>query len=240
MQTLNDLDDLDDPDKILEGAAQVVESKDERIDALSAVVSAAGVDPDDVEPGELTDVTDELEAMASRADALADLADFHEVELTAEEGVQKLVDQHTADLRAEIAQKEATLPSHATGGDDGPTVEERAEELAGKSPQKLQAMDGQRASQILESEAARQEYGKAFASGDGMDGDGSSGSAGGEEANELAVSAMTAAERIDFRQSDKDAAEFMAERYGEDPADYVDQDNPVGSFLTATAQGADE
>lgn len=238
MKSLNELQDLEDPDEVLEGAASVVEAKDEQIQALEAVVSAAGVDPDDVDPDGVDDLTETVEAIQARADAAETLADFHDVDLSAEDGVQALVDEHTADLREDVAAKEATLPKYDTGGDDGPSVEDRAEDLSGTPPAELQAMDGKRATEILESEQARSEYGKAFASGDGADDDvgGASSGAGDEDAEAVAQSAMTVDEKLDFKNSDHDsAAEFMAERYDEDPADFVNEDNPASAFVEATA-----
>lgn len=236
MKSLNELQDVDDPDAVLEGAAEVVEHKDEQIQRLRAVASAAGVDVD--EDADVDELTEQAEAVAERADAAQTLADFHDVDLTAEDGVQALVDEHTADLREAVAQKEASLPKYETGADDGPSVEDRAEDLKGKTPTELQAMEGQRATEILESEQARSEYGKAHASGDGADGDvgGSSDGAGDEDVEAVAQSAMTVDEKLEFKKSDHDsAAEFMAEKYDEDPADFVNEDSPASAFVAATA-----
>lgn len=236
MNTLNELEDVDDPDAVLEGAAEVVEHKDEQIQRLRALAEAAGVDPD--EDADTDELTERAEAVAAKADAAESLADFHDVDLSAEDGVQALVDEHTADLREDVAAKESSLPAYETG--DGKPVDERAEELKGKSPAELQAMRGDRANEILESEQARSEYGKAFAEGDGADGDvgGSSSGSGDEDVEAVAQSAMTVDDKMDFRASDHDsAAEFMAERYDEDPADYVGEDDPSGAFVAATAEG---
>lgn len=240
MNSLNDLEDVDDPNAVLEGAAEVVEHKDEQIQRLRAVASAAGVDVD--EDADTDELTERAEAVAERADAAQTLADFHDVDLTAEDGVQALVDEHTADIREDVAAKEATLPKYDTGADDGPSVDDRAEDLKGKSPSELQAMAGQRATEILDSEQARAEYGKAFASGDGADDNvgGSSSGAGDEDAEAVAQSAMTVDEKLEFKNSDHDsAAEFMAERYDEDPADFVNEDNPASAFVAATAEKGD-
>jgi len=240
MKDLTELQDVDDPDAVLEGAAEVVEHKDDRIQRLQAVASAAGVDVD--EDAELDELTERAEAVAEQADAAETLADFHDVDLNAEDGVQALVDEHTADLREDVAAKEASLPKYDTDGD---SVDDRAEELTGKSPAELQAMNGQRATEILESEQARSEYGKAHASGDGADGDvsgdGGSSGAGDDDVEAVAQSAMTVDEKLDFRSSDHDsAAEFMAEKHDEDPADFVNEDNPAGAFVAATAGGEGE
>ena len=91
-----------------------------------------------------------------------------------------------------MAAKEASLPKYDTDSD---SVDDRAEELTGKSPTELQAMNGQRATEILESEQARSQYGKAHASGDGADGDvsgdGGSSGAGDDDVEAVAQSAMT-------------------------------------------------
>ena len=242
MKDLNELQNVDDPDAVLEGAAEVVEHKDDRIQRLQAVASAAGVDVD--EDAELDELTEQAEAVAEQADAAATLADFHDVDLSAEDGVQALVDEHTADLREDVAAKEATLPKYDTGADDGPSVDDRADDLKGKSPSELQAMAGQRATEILDSEQAREQYHKAHASSDGasddVTGDNGSSGAGDDTVEAVAQSAMTVDEKLEFRQSDHDsAAEFMAEQYGEDPADYVNEDNPASAFLTATADKGD-
>lgn len=243
MESLTELEGLDDPEKVLDGAAEVVESKDDRIETLEAVASAAGVDPDEVDPDAVDDVTATVEAMQARAEAAEALADYHDVDLSAEDGTQALLDEHTADLREDVAAKEATLPKYDTGTDSGPSVEDRTEELAGKTPAELQAMDGQRATEILESEQARSEFGKAFASGDGAEGDvgGQSSGSGDETVEAVAEAAMTAEDRIDFKNSDADsAAEFMAERYDEDPANYTDEDDPSGAYVAATAGGGEQ
>jgi len=243
MKDLNELQGVDDPDAVLEGAAEVVEHKDDRIQRLQAVASAAGVDVD--EDAELDELTERAEAVAEQAEAAETLADFHDVDLNAEDGVQALVDEHTADLREDVAAKEASLPKYETGGDDGPSVNERADDLKGTSPSELQAMAGQRATEILDSEQARNEYGKAHASGDGADGDVSGGDSGSSGAGDtdveaVAQSAMTLDEKMDFRDADTDsAAEFMAERHDEDPADFVNEDNPASAFVAATADKGD-
>lgn len=249
MESLNELKDLDDPDEILDGAASVVEAKDEQITALETVVAAAGVDPTEVVPDDADDVADEVETVQAHAEAAETLADFHDVDLAAEDaGPQALVDEHTEDLRKDVAAKEATLPGYDTGADDGQSVDDRAEDLKGKSPQALQAMNGERANEILQSEQAQKEYGQAFAAGDGVEGtsvgsgggdDG--GTSGGEKAEVVAERAMTVDEKIEFKDSDADdAAEFMAGKYGEDPADFVNEDDPSGAFIEATAGEAEQ
>jgi hypothetical protein len=239
MKSLNELRGVDDPDAVLEGAAEVVEHKDDRIQRLQSIAEAAGIDPDD--DAELDALTTQAEVVAERAEAAETLAEFYDVDLSTEDGVQTLVDEHTEDLRRDVAAKEASLPKYDT---DKNAVNERVEELKGKPPAELQAMDGQRATEILDSEQARDEYGKAFASRDGADDNvgGSSSGAGNDTVEAVAQSAMTVDEKMKFKDSDHDsAAEFMAERYDEDPADFVDEDNPASAFVsaTATAEGGD-
>lgn len=245
MKSLHELEDFDDVEDVYAHAADVVEAKDELIQQFKTLVEAAGVNADEIDPDDDVDeLVAEVEALQARADALETLADFHDVDLSAEDadGVQELIDEHTADLREDVAAKESTLPKYDTGGDDGPSVEERAEELKGKSPAELQALNGERANEILQSEQARQEFGKAFASGDGAGevSGGSGGSSGGfsDEAEAMAQEAMALDDYQEFERSDHDsAAEFMAEKYDEDPGDF---DNPDEYFAaTVSASGGD-
>lgn len=225
MQTLEELD-LDDasPSDVYGQAEQVVEAKDERIQQLRAVAEAAGIDP------EGDDVESEAERLKAHAEAVETLADHHDVDLD-EDGVAELIDEHTEGLRHDVAKKEATLPGYAVGTDDGPSVEDRADDLKGTSPGELEAMNGKRATEILETEEAREQYARGFASGDGQSSVGG-GQQPDDDAEAFAKEAMTAHDAMEFADSDTDSAvEFMAKQKGEEP-DPAKYDSP-GDYIQA-------
>jgi hypothetical protein len=227
MTDANDGVDLDDnPDTleaaqaVLDDAKGVIEAKDDRIGELEA----------------------KLEAREAEADAFGEIAAAHGLDPGDEDvAPQDVIDEHTEELRQEIAELEAGSPKYGTGGDgdDDPTVDERAENLRGKQVATLEAMAGTLAREHLDAQRERQERSGAVAAGAaGGAGSGFGGGGGDEEVEQLADNCLTPAEKLEAESGEQDAAEYIRQHYDVDPADHANEQT-LNAAMSAAAAGGD-
>jgi len=203
--TMEDLnpDDFESVEAALNSAAERVEAKEERIADLEAQVE---------------EQEEEADAFTQVAEAEGvDVDDYDDVS----EAAQAVVDARTEPIREQIAATEAELPNFDTGTDDGPSVEERAEELAGSSVQDLKVQRGDIATKALQASNKKESFGSAIAAGetagavDGLDTGASSGAGGDADADALAESVLALTELAE------------AEQKGQSPAEYIEANSDV-------------
>jgi len=192
---------FDDPSDALEAAADVIDEKDDTITELEAQAD---------EQTQKANAFDQI-AAASGLDPSDD-----------DVSAQDVVDAQTEDLRREIADMEASLPSYDVDGDD---VEDRADELTGNSPDELQAKRGDRATEILRTEAEYDARSGAVPAGSGRTeaAGGSDGGSPDDGADEVAEGVMNGKDVIQAQTTDQSPAEFVEAKYGVDPADHDDE-----------------
>lgn len=192
---------FDDPSDALEAAADVIDEKDDTITELEAQAD---------EHKQKANAFDQI-AAASGLDPSDD-----------DVSAQDVVDAQTEDLRREIADMEASLPSYDVD-DDG--VEDRADDLTGNSPDELQAIRGDRATEILRTEAEYDARSGAVPAGSGRTEatGGSDGASPDDHADEIAEGVMNGRDVIQARTTDQSPAEFVQAKYGEDPSEHDDE-----------------
>ena len=192
---------FDDPSDALEAAADVIDEKDDTITELEAQAD---------EQKQKANAFDQI-AAASGLDPSDD-----------DVSAQDVVDAQTEDLRHEIADMEASLPSYDVDGDG---VEDRADELTGNSPDELQAKRGDRATEILRTEAEYDARSGAVPAGSGRTeaAGGSDGGSPDDGADEVAEGVMNGKDVIQARTTDQSPSEFVEAKYGVDPADHDDE-----------------
>jgi len=201
--------DFSGQDDALEAAADLIDEKDNRIDELEA----------------------QLDEHKTRADAFDQIAAAVGLDPTADDvSAQDVVDKQTEDLRREIADMEASLPGHNV--DD---VEARADELTGRSPDELKAMRGERATEILRTEAEYNARNTAVPAGSGRaEASGGQQQTGGD-GDDMAKAVMNGRDVVEARSTDQSPAAFLQAKYGVDPANYNDEDE----LRAAIADGGD-
>lgn len=199
-------DDFDTVGAALEAAADQVEEKESRIDDLEA----------------------QVETYEPKADAFEDVAEAEDVDVDeyddAAEAAQAVVDARTEPLRKEIAATESELPGYDTGTDDGPSTEDRVDDLAGSSVSELKAQRGDLAVEVLRAGKKKEQFGSAIAAGEGAGevSDLESGGAGGsdEDADELAASVLSPIEQRDAEKNGQSPAEYVQAEKDVDPAEF--------------------
>lgn len=221
----NDGVDLDDnPDTleaaqaVLDDAKGVIEAKDDRIGELEA----------------------KLEAREAEADAFGEIAAAHGLDPGDEDvAPQDVIDEHTEHLREDVAELEAEWPKSDTGSDDGPSVEERSEDLRGKGAATLESMRDKLAWKKEKARRERQERSGAVAAGAaGAAGSGFGGGGGDEEVEQLADNCLTPAEKLEAESAEQDAAEYIRQHYDVDPADHANEQT-LNAAMSAAAAGGD-
>lgn len=182
----------------VEAAADVIDEKDNRIDELEAQVAEK----------------------QTKADAFEQVAASFGFDPTDDAvSAQDVVDAQTESLRAEIAEMEQSLASYEV-----PDKQDRVDDLAGSSVDELQALRGERATEILRTEAEYDARNSPVPAGTGR-GQASGGSSGADndQADDLAKQVMGGRDVIEARQTDQSPAEFLSAKYGVAPADYKDE-----------------
>jgi len=200
-------DDFDTVGAALEAAADTVEEKESRIDDLEA----------------------QVETYEPKADAFEDVAEAEDVDVDQfddpAEAAQAVVDARTEPLRKEIAATESELPGYDTGTDDGPSTEDRADELAGSSVSELKAQRGELAVEILRAGKKKEQFGSSIAAGEGA-GEVSDLSSGGNDGgasdddDELAASVLSPIEAREAEKNGQSPAEYVQAEKDVDPADH--------------------
>lgn len=228
----------------LDDASDVVESKDETIEDLQA----------------------ENAALADQAEAFRAVAASHGVDLDDEIGaeeIQEVVDAHTASVREEIAELEASSPNYDVDAED---VENRAAELQGEPIEDLEAMAGDRARDALRADTSHTQHSQAVAaseqtqtgpspgagagspSASGLDlsvaagGGGGSVGGGGRGQNvdpdEFAEEALTGQDTLTIQASNVTPAQYLREQFGVEPTEYAEADQLRAAVREARNGGA--
>jgi len=118
-------------------------------------------------------------------------------------------------------------------------VEARADDLRGKSPDELQAIRGDRATEILKTEAEYDARSGGVPAGSGRtEASGSEPGAGGgdDNADELAEGVMNGKDVIQARSTDQSPSDFVQAKYGVDPSEHDDE----ASLRAAISDSGDE
>jgi hypothetical protein len=184
-------DNYDSVEEALQAASSAVEDKDEQIQDLEA----------------------ELADKKEQAEAFEEIAAAHGFEDLEEVQAQDVIDEHTQELRREVAELEASLPKEDTSSDE---VEERVDELAGSSPRELRLRRGDLSAAAMKSEQARERYTKGVAAEE-QETDGSSGGSGQDAEDEkLAASVLTPSEMLQVQDADISASEFLEREHDVD------------------------
>lgn len=186
--------DFSDGSDALEAAADLIEQKDNRIQELEA----------------------KIEQQKTRADAFDQIAAAVGLDPTSDDvAAQDVVDAQTADLRAEIADMEASLPGHSVSD-----VDTRADELTGKTPDELKALRGERATEILRTEAEYDARNTAVPAGTGRTEPTGGQRQNGSDGEQLAQEVMHGQDVVESRATDQSPAAFIQAKYGVDPGEY--------------------
>ncbi|AGM11275.1 hypothetical protein HHTV1_19 [Haloarcula hispanica tailed virus 1] len=188
-----DPDDLEAAQAALTQASEAVEAKDEQIEDLEAQVSS------------LSDEADHFRQIAASQGVDPDSDDFQP---------QDVVDAFSEDLRAEIADLEASLPKYDTD-----SIEDRTEDLQGKPLSELEAMAGQRWREFGRSQAKRDELSAAVAASESV-GSVESAESKNDQAADAARSVMTAREIHAADSRNQDPTEFIEAEHGVSPDEY--------------------
>jgi hypothetical protein len=166
---------------------------------------------------------EELEAAQARASGFDAVMAAHDVDPddfeTPDAAAQAVIDKQTEDVRAEIAELEASLPKYDVQESD---VEDRTEALAGSTPDDLQNRLNARKAEAFDVQQRRQEKGKAAASGDDAGQFTPSGGqdAGDGQADDIALRAMDGQDRIQAEAADASPAEYIQQEYGLNASNY--------------------
>jgi hypothetical protein len=211
-----DPDDYDDVQAALTAASDVVEDRQDSIDALAGafedVLEAAGTDDVDVDIDDI-DVTDSPDAAA-----------------------QAVIDAQTTTLRREIADLEADLARFDTSDDD---VDDRAEALKGQSAQDLRALRNERAYQAMQVQQEEQTRGAAAAQTDTTGRSTATAGNTNDDADDMALSAMDGADRVHAEASGKSPAQYLQDQYEINASQYDDVDALRADVVDAATGGAD-
>jgi hypothetical protein len=211
-----DPDDYDDVQDALTAASDVVEDRQDSIDALAGafedVLEAAGTDDVDVDIDDI-DVTDSPDAAA-----------------------QAVIDAQTTTLRREIADLEADLARFDTSDDD---VDDRAEALKGQSAQDLRALRNERAYQAMQVQQEEQTRGAAAAQTDTTGRSTATAGNTNDDADDMALSAMDGADRVHAEASGKSPAQYLQDQYEINATQYDDVDALRADVVDAATGGAD-
>jgi cell division protein FtsL len=215
MDITTDPESLEAAEAALEQAADTIDDKDERIESLEATKA---------------DLKAEIADLETDSEALAEIAAAHDLNPDDEEfEAQAVVDAHTEDLRREIAELEASLPSHDVQEDD---VDDRVDALAGSGVQELEAMAGRRYREQAQAQQRRQSRSGAIAaSQQGAVGGGSPN----EDVEDLANGVLTAREVKRAEAEGISAAEFVEREYDVDPSEYGSEPK----LMAAMSNGGD-
>jgi hypothetical protein len=206
-------------------------------DDMSAAVEAAA-DVIDEKDDTINDLEAQVEQHKQKANAFDQIAASHGFDPTDDDvSAQDVVDAQTEDLRREVADMEASLPSY-----DVDDVDERADELKGKSPDELSALRGDRATEILKTEA---EYdarsgGVPAASGRSEASGSSGGGASDEDADRIAEGVMNGQDVIQARTTDQSPADFVQAKYGVDPSEHDSEQSLQAAIADAGDTGGDD
>lgn len=188
-----DPDSLEAAKSALQQASEAVEAKDEQIEELEAEVSS------------LSDEAEHFREIAASQGVDPDADEFDP---------QDVVDAFSEDLRAEIAELEASLPKHSVEDQ-----EERIEGLAGKSLSELEAMAGQRWREYGRSQQKKSDLSAAVAADETV-GSVESASGSGGQSDEKAESVLTARELVEAKQHGQSPSEFVKAEYGVNPSEF--------------------
>lgn len=193
-----DTDDFDSVEEALQAASEAVEEKDSKIEELQA---------------KLDDKEDEVEEAQEQANAFSQIAAAHGKDLDEQDTsdvVGDILNEHTQEVREEVAKMEASLASEDTDPDD---IDSRVEELAAESPSELQERKKELSMKVLESDEARERFGQGIAAEEGEGSTSFSEGAGGtgqkEQDDELAASVLTPSEIRQVEAGDISASEFL-------------------------------
>jgi len=197
-----DPDDLEAAQAALSQASDVVEQKDEKIEDLQAEVSDLQEDQDDLQ---------------DQADFFREIAASHGLDPDSDEfEAQAVIDSHTGDLRNEIADLEAALPSY-----DTEDVDDRADELEGSSISELEARAGRLWREFGQSKVKRSELSVAVAASESVGSVEGAGSGGnGSDADEAAQDVLRARELVEAKESGQSPAEYVESTYGIEASAY--------------------
>jgi hypothetical protein len=191
-----DPESLEAAESALEQAADTIDEQDDRIESLEA----------------------EKAALEKDSEALAEIAAAHGLNPEDDEfEAQAVVDAHTEDLRREIAELEAKLPSHDVD-EDG--VDERVEQLAGSGVQALEALAGRRYRERAQAKQRRQARGGAVAASEQGSPVGAGAGGANEDAEDLADAVLTAREVQQAQAEGISAAEYLQREYDVDATQY--------------------
>lgn len=202
---------------------------------LSAAVEAAA-DVIDEKDDTINELEAQLDDYKQKANAFDQIAAASGLDPTDDDvSAQDVVDAQTEDLRREIADMEASLPAY-----DVDSVEARADDLKGNSPDELQAIRGDRATEILRTGAEYDARNTAVPAQSGRTQ--ASGAGGGgtqnDDADEIAEGVMNGKDVIQARSTDQSPAEFVQAKYGVDPADH-DSEDSLRQAINAADGGAE-
>lgn len=207
-------------------------------ESLEAAQSALNQASETVEAKQeqIEEKEDQIEDLEAKVSSLDDQAD-HFRQIAASQGVdpdaddfeaQDVVDSFTEDLRAEIADLEASLPKY-----DTEDREARSENLEGKPISELEAMAGERWRQFGRSKAKRDELSAAVAADESV---GSVEAAGGtdEDADAAARGVLRARELAEASDAGQSPAEYVEAKYGIGSMDY-DSEHDLQAQLSGGA-----
>jgi hypothetical protein len=152
--------------------------------------------------------------------------------------VGDILNEHTEETRREVAKMEASLASEDTSADD---IDERVEELAAElSPAELRDRKKELSVKLVESDEARERFGKGVAAeeaegGDGF-GAGASGSGQPEQDEELARSVMTPQELSQVEGGDISASQYLEREHDVDVSEHSDEQSLQAAVAKAQAK----
>lgn len=201
------------------------------------------LDPDDLDAAReqleaaadvIDDQNDDLQAAKARASGFDKVLSAHGVDAddydSPEAAAQAVIDEQTADIRADIAELEADLPNY-----DVDDVEARADDLAGNDPDTLRNELNARKAEAFDAQQSRQNRAKASAKDDTLGASDASGvfSGGDERADEVALNAMDGGDRIKAEAMGASPAEFVQQEYGLNASQYDSADDLHNDIMAA-------
>lgn len=172
---------------------------------------------------QLTELEEANAELSPKADALEQIAAAHDMPVDGEEfSPAAIVDEHTDDLRREVAEREAALAAYETSGDN---LDDRVGELCGKSPQYLESRAGTLAREQMNVQADQASHSNALVSGgEGTEYRSEGGSASGmndeERVEEMADAVLDFEEAARARQANMNPSTFVKDEYGVEASDY--------------------
>lgn len=187
---------------------------------------------------QITEMSETVEALKPKADGFEEVAAAVGVDPEDDDAVEEVRAALTEDLRTDVAEYEAALAKYGVAeepeGDDTKSVEERVEELKGKSAHELRALRGDRAHEFAQVQQRKDSKTGGVSATEAAGGT-AAGAGGGDpsEDDEMALSAMGASLKKEFASADTDSpAQFLASEYDVD----VSAMDTKGEVISATVQ----